>query len=89
LRSDDQSPVVKLSVQNQEDRIYQAPVRTKLISFGDRLTVINERSNDLSLGPFCTGIELLGELVPPVFIAGRDLRQVVIDDRLMKLNYKL
>jgi hypothetical protein len=32
---------------------------------------------------------LLSELVPPIFVAGCDLRQVVIDDRLMELNYKL
>jgi hypothetical protein len=41
-------------------------------------TVVDERSDDLRLWPLRLRIELLSEPIPPRFVRGRDLLEVVL-----------
>ena len=52
-------------------------------------TFANEGRDHFRVRPFCLGVELFGELVPAVFVRGRDLCDVVFADGALERNQEL
>lgn len=53
------------------------------------LVVVDERRDDLCLGPFCFGVEFFCEAVPARFVGERYLWEIVVQDGLMEMNDEL
>jgi hypothetical protein len=72
--------VVEFSVKDQEEVVYDHRVLDVHMGLGKKAkhTVVDERSDDLRLRPLCLRIELLSEPIPPRFVRGRDLLEVVL-----------
>ena len=54
-----------------------------------RPTLAYKRGNGLSFWPFLLCVELLGELVPPIFVGGGDFSQIVVHVGLVEMDNKL
>jgi len=53
------------------------------------LTVVDERCNDLCLGPFCPRVEFFRVFVPTTLICNCDFFEIVIQDGLVKAHDEL
>ena len=52
-------------------------------------TVANKRGNSFSFWPLLFRIELLGELVPPIFVGGGNVSQVVVHVGVIEMDDEL
>jgi len=52
-------------------------------------TLAHKRGNGLSFWPLLFRVELLGELVPPIFVGSGDFSQVVVHVGLVEMDDEL
>lgn len=81
--------IVEFAIEYQKYRVCRPGLNKQVEKEYARHTIVNQRGDDLRLRPFSLRIIFLRQTIPPALICHSYLLQVVLQHRLMEVDYEL